>query len=219
MITGTSLRARSERRNSRPFPSGRTRSRMTRSASCTRARASRSEAAWEISKPSRRSAKARLSRMAGSSSTRRMAAMAPVLRRRPERRGRLLRGLLQLGYGLVVGALGHRQRELVVARLDDAQARRGAERLPQGVDARMLHQEPLARAGAGHEVCQRGSRRGGPRDLPDGVARVERLAAPVHLVGADGLVGRALVEVLPEEIALRPVRREPAPMEPAAEDG
>src|SRR6266704_2287930 len=190
-MTGTSERARSARRKSRPLPSGSTRSRMMRSASALRCSASRSAAASSIANPSRRSAKARLSRMAGSSSTTRTTGTGLLLRRGAESGGR--RRLL--------APLGHGQGELVVPRLDDPQPDRRAQRGAQRRQARLLHQEPLAVAWTRHELAQLLVL----LELPHPVLRVEGLPAPVHQIGADGLVGRALVIVLPEQVALGPV--------------
>src|SRR5439155_22165702 len=105
---------------------------------------------------------------------------------------------------LLFRALDHGEDELVVARLLNVEAR-ATERLPQAVQPGLLDEEPLPLSRTVHEIGERCGRRAGAADLAHGVARVERLAAPVHLVGRDGLVGRALVVVLPEEIALRPV--------------
>src|SRR6266851_6038522 len=229
-MTGTSERARSARRKSRPLPSGSTRSRMMRSASALRRSASRSAAASSIANPSRRSAKARLSRMAGSSSTTRTTGTDLLLRRSAEYGGRRRRrggprraaaltsgagrrrrrggprraaaltsgaGRLRLGAVLrrsrrrrwlsLLAPLGHGQRELVVARLDDPQPDRGAQRGAQRRQARMLDEEPLAIARTRHELAQLLVL----LELPHPVLRVERLPAPVHEVRADGLVGRA----------------------------
>src|SRR5438067_2705429 len=235
-MTGTSERARNVLRKSSPLPSGRTRSRISRSASALPRSASRKVPASAMPNPSRRNAKARLSRMAGSSSTTRTTDKACLLRRRAEgvRRMRprqrchaaaLTRSSLRRtapggGGGIlfrrasVLPPFGKGERKLVVARFDHAQAHRRPERLPERAEAALLDEQPLAVPRSRHEVGKLVVL----LELPHAVPRVERLASPVHQVGADRLVRRALLVVLPEQVALGPVRRQRAPVEPTEED-